>query len=110
MSYLTCILIVGLIIIVFFVGYGIGIMTPFLLKKYFNISESNLNQLNNFKEDFSKEINSLQEEIKNLDVINEVNQLKAQMESILKARDDNKEIINEWFYGDKNGGGVNGTS
>ena len=38
-------------------------------------------------------INSLQEEIKNLDVINEVNQLKAQMESILKARDDNKEII-----------------
>ena len=85
-------------------------MTPFLLKKYFNISESNLNQLNNFKEDFSKEINSLQEEIKNLDVINEVNQLKAQMESILKTRDDNKELTNEWFFGDKNGGEVNGTS
>ena len=52
MSYLTCILIVGLIIIVFFVGYGVGIMTPFLLKKYFNISEKKLNQIKKFKEDF----------------------------------------------------------
>ena len=110
MNYLTCILIVGLIIIVFFIGYGVGIMTPFLLKKYFNISESNLNQLNNFKDEFSNDLNSLREDIKNLDVINDVNQLKAQMDSLLKARNDNKELINEWLYGDKNGGGINGTS
>lgn len=110
MSYLTCILIVGLIIIVFFVGFGVGISTPFLLKKYFNISESNLNQLNNFKDEYSKDLASIHEDLKNLDVINDVEELKSQMKSLLKSRDDNKELINEWFYGDPNGGDMRGTS
>lgn len=110
MNYLTCIFIVGLIIIVFFVGFGIGMCFPFLIKKYFNLSESNLNQLNSFKEEYLKEISSIREELKNLDVINEIENLKQKVTSLSKTRDDNRELMTEWLYGNPNGGDISGTS
>lgn len=111
------ILVFTLIIVVFFLGFGIGITIPFLLKKYFNLSESNLNQLNKLDSYYSEKIKNLDEEIKKIDsnmnsiktIEDNLGDLKRKIESMSKSSNLDSNVINEWLYG-KNGGDMNESS
>lgn len=111
------ILIFTLILIVFFLGFGMGITIPFLLKKYFNLSESNFNHLKRIEDycnqniyDLNQKINKLNcksDSINNME--NTLNDLVVKLENMTKPSNLDSNVINEWLYG-KNGGDINESS
>lgn len=106
-----------LMIVIFFVGFGIGLSIPFLLKKYFHLSESNISELKRMENSFSLELSSLKENIslctseinKVKDIDNSLNELKKKVDNFTKTSNSSSDVINEWLYG-KSGGDINESS
>ena len=86
--------IVFLIILTFFVGFGVGLSIPFLLKKYFNISESNLNRIEKIQDEFNNKITEITDNIdKKFDDIN------SKIESVNKEGFMPTDLYKEWMTG-----------
>lgn len=103
-----------LITIMFFIGFGIGLTIPFLLKKYFNISENNFQEFNELKEFCKCFINNAEEKLKKVDDVNELKEqisfIKRDISNLSKSKIDSTEILSEWINGDMKGDGMNGSS
>lgn len=78
-------LLIAIFLMVFFcIGYGLGLLTPILIKKYFNINEKYSNELDFLKNEFK----ILKEELNNS---------KANVPKI------DNDTLNEWFTGEEVG-------
>ncbi len=102
-----------LITIMFFLGFGIGLIIPFLLKKYFNMSENDIKAFNKLKNECSNYFSEINKKIDILEnnsydeISKSIDEMKKDISNLSKTRNYNQEIMNEWFTGEK-GDVING--
>lgn len=102
-------------IMIFFLGFGIGLSTPFLLKKYFNNNDSNVEMINSLKGKFDNELSSISSKFEQLSVVvstykkleEQIDALNGKISEI--SKNSNDAIISEWLYG-REGGDMNESS
>lgn len=95
--------IVFLIILTFFIGFGVGLSIPFLLKKYFNISESNINRLEKIQDEFNNKITEITDNIDN-----KFDDINSKIDSVNKQDSMTTDLFKEWMTGKESRSGENG--
>lgn len=95
-------IIVLITIIIFFIGLGIGLSIPFLLKKYFNNNDSNIDMMNSLQTKFDNDLSSISKKLEA-----QIDTLNGKISEM--SKNSNDAIINEWLYG-REGGDMNESS